>query len=281
VQEQNGAPKQARSNLSVRLLTVLAAGPLLLALLFLGPPWAWALLVALSAGQVTRELLAMTHPEDRASRWVGALLTVGLSAALSASADEPRRGFSALALVLVVSALLPLLRPGDIPGAALRTLGGLAAPVYVGVLLTTLALLRQEQGPRGPLYVLLSLTIAWMGDTGGYVFGRLWGKTKLYERVSPKKTREGLLGSVLFAVGAALAASLGYLPELPVAHAVGLGLVGALLGTAGDLFESLLKRSTGVKDSGSILPGHGGLFDRIDALLVVSPLVYVYTLWLG
>jgi phosphatidate cytidylyltransferase len=123
--------------------------------------------------------------------------------------------------------------------------------------------------------------IAWMGDTGGYVFGRMMGKTKLYEAVSPKKTREGLLGSVVFSVGAAAAASLTFLPELPTLHAIGLAAVGALLGTMGDLVESLLKRSTGVKDSGSILPGHGGLFDRVDALLVVGPLVLLYVVWFG
>ena len=74
-------------------------------------------------------------------------------------------------------------------------------------------------------------------------------------------------------------ASLTYLPKLPLTGAVGLGVFGAILGQMGDLVESLMKRSTGVKDSGNLLPGHGGLLDRIDSLLVVSPFVYLYTLW--
>jgi phosphatidate cytidylyltransferase len=118
-----------------------------------------------------------------------------------------------------------------------------------------------------------------MGDTGGYTFGRLFGKTKLYEAVSPKKTREGLLGSVVFAVGVSVVGSLTYLPQVPLFNAAVLGLIGGVLGQVGDLVESLLKRSTGVKDSGSLLPGHGGLFDRVDALLIVAPLVYLHWLW--
>lgn len=267
------------SNLAVRLLTVALLGPLLLLLLFFGPVWGWALLIVCAAAQSARELLAMTHPEDRASQWIGALLTALLAAALYVSAEEPRAFLTGVVGVILASALLPLFRLGDLRTAALRTLSGLAAPFYAGILLTTLALLRRDAGDLGPRYVFLTLTLAWMGDTGGYTFGRLWGKTKLYEAVSPKKTREGLLGSVVFSTGVGLLASLTYLPTLPALHGALLGLLGALLGQGGDLVESLIKRSTGVKDSGSLLPGHGGLLDRIDALLVVSPLVYLYKIW--
>jgi phosphatidate cytidylyltransferase len=155
-------------------------------------------------------------------------------------------------------------------------LAGIAAPFYVGALVAAVALLRRDLGQAGPAFVFLTLTIAWMGDTGGYTFGRLFGKHKLYEAVSPKKTREGFLGSVVFSVGATLVASFTYLPQLPWSHALVLGVLGGALGQLGDLAESLLKRSTGVKDSGALLPGHGGILDRIDALIVVAPLVYVY-----
>jgi phosphatidate cytidylyltransferase len=108
--------------------------------------------------------------------------------------------------------------------------------------------------------------------------GRFFGKTPLYPAVSPKKTRAGLFGAVLGAVSAGLLASLWYAPVLPVLDAVVLGVLSGFLGQAGDLTESLLKRSTGIKDSGGILPGHGGMLDRIDALLVITPVVYLYTL---
>jgi len=123
------------------------------------------------------------------------------------------------------------------------------------------------------------LFVAWTADTGGYAAGRMFGRTKLYEAVSPKKTREGLLGSIVLAVVVSIVGSLTYIGEISPAAAALLGALGAVLGQLGDLVESLLKRSTGVKDSGAILPGHGGLFDRVDALLIVGPLVYVYYLW--
>ncbi len=265
----------------MRVLTAAVLAPLVLLLLFLGPTWGWAVFLCLSAAQVTRELLAMTHPHDPASRLAGALLSAGACAASYWGAAEPRLFFSGIVLCLIIGAMLPLFRLGDMQSAAQRMLATMAAPLYVGVLLSCLALLRTGPGADGPRYVLFTLFIAWMGDTGGYTAGRLFGRTKLYEAVSPKKTREGLLGSVVFCVVVSVVGCLTYLPSLPVLNGAVLGLLGALLGQAGDLVESLLKRSTGVKDSGNILPGHGGLFDRVDALLVVAPLVYLHWLWFG
>jgi phosphatidate cytidylyltransferase len=134
-------------------------------------------------------------------------------------------------------------------------------------------------GDRGPGYVLFTLMLSWLADTGGYFAGRFFGKTKLYEAVSPKKTREGFAGSVAGAVTGSLLAHYWYLPSLPLVHGLLLALVGGTLGQMGDLAESLLKRSTGIKDSGWIVPGHGGILDRIDALLIASPVVYLYTAW--
>src|SRR5690606_16780695 len=225
--------------------------------------WGWALLVTVAAGQAAYELLSMTHPLDRLSRSLGALLTSALTFATYLGQGDPRLSFTVLVAVVVTMALLPLARLGAIETAALRMLGGVAAPVYVGLTMGCLALLRLDT-VGGPWWILLTLMIAWMGDTGGYVFGRIWGKTKLYEAVSPKKTVEGLVGSVVFSTGSAIAASLIYLDDLSLPHAIALGALGAFLGLLGDLTESLIKRSTGVKDSGAILPGHGGMFDRID-----------------
>lgn len=273
------APAQANSNLIVRVITALVLAPLVLLLLFRGPAWGFALLIGLSAAQVTWEMLSMTHPGDRASRMLGGALAFSVSGALFFGSEEPRLVITAVMAALALGAMLPLARLGEIPSAALRTLAMMSAPLYVGVLLSSLTLMRVGYGSSGPSFVFFALLIAWMADTGGYVFGRLFGRTKLYEAVSPKKTREGLVGSILFSVGVSALASFTYLPEVPLFHAVVLGFVGALLGTLGDLVESLLKRSTGVKDSGSLLPGHGGLFDRVDALLIVGPLVYLYALW--
>lgn len=268
------------TNLWVRIGTTVVLGPLLLSLLFWGPAWGWSVLIALSAAQASFELVGMSHPGDLPSRTWGAAAAFLIAGSLNLGLEDPRVFLTALLATILISALLPLARLGDIQTAALRTFSAIAGPIYIGLFLGTLALLRSELGDRGPEFVFLTLTIAWMGDTGGYTFGRIWGKTPLYPAVSPKKTREGLLGSIAFASLSSLAASFSYLPELSLSSALFLGVFGALLGQAGDLVESLIKRSSGIKDSGSILPGHGGLLDRIDALLVVAPLVYLHTLWI-
>ena len=112
---------------------------------------------------------------------------------------------------------------------------------------------------------MLALMLSWLSDTGGYFAGRLFGKHKLYPAVSPKKTVEGAIGGLAGAIVGALIAHFFYLRSLPLGHGVALALVAGAAGQAGDLGESLLKRSFGVKDSGGIVPGHGVLLDRARA----------------
>jgi phosphatidate cytidylyltransferase len=271
----------ATSNLTVRLLTAAVVVPLLLALLFWGPPWGFYLLVAFACVVGASELFAMTHPGDRIGQGVGMLLTLGVSLTVYFSAGDARVLLTLLLAMPIVGVLLPLWRLGEIPTAGLRTMAYVAGPIYIGALLTSIALLRRDQGALGPHWVVMTLTFAWFGDTGGYFFGRFLGKTKLYEAVSPKKTRAGFVGSLVGSLTGALVAHFWYLPAIPLAHAAPLALVAGGLGQLGDLVESLLKRSTGVKDSGWIVPGHGGILDRIDALLIVSPIVFLYALWSG
>jgi phosphatidate cytidylyltransferase len=220
----------------------------------------------------------MTHAGDGVSQGAGVVCTSGVTFALAFFAPEAAVVFGVLVGVPLVGMLVPLVRLGEIPTAALRIMTGAAVPIYVGAPLGLLALLRRDFGSDGPALVLLTLFLAWLGDTGGYFVGRLFGKTKLYEAVSPKKTREGLVGAVLGSLAGALGMHFTLLPSLRLDAALVLGLLGGLLGQAGDLVESLLKRSLGTKDSGGIIPGHGGILDRIDALLVLAPVVYLYTL---
>jgi phosphatidate cytidylyltransferase len=125
--------------------------------------------------------------------------------------------------------------------------------------------------------VLFVLAVTWLGDTGAYFAGRFLGKHKLYAAVSPKKTWEGAVGGVDGALVAAIVMKLARFEDaLPWLDLVLIAVPGAMLGQMGDLVESLFKRSTGVKDSGSILPGHGGILDRIDAVLFFAPYVFVY-----
>jgi phosphatidate cytidylyltransferase len=123
-----------------------------------------------------------------------------------------------------------------------------------------------------PLSFMLML---WASDTGAYLFGRKLGKTKLFERHSPKKTWEGFGGGILVSVLVGVIVSF-FFKEVGLPVWVGMAVLIVSFGTLGDLVESMLKRSLGVKDSGTLLPGHGGLLDRFDGLLLAAPIVYVY-----
>ncbi|MDB5025080.1 MAG: phosphatidate cytidylyltransferase [Mucilaginibacter sp.] len=122
---------------------------------------------------------------------------------------------------------------------------------------------------------LAFLIMLWANDTGAYLSGRFFGRTKLFERHSPKKTWEGFFGGVLISAGAAYIISI-YYHELAWNRWVTMAVLIGCFGTLGDLVESMLKRSINVKDSGGILPGHGGLLDRFDGLLLSAPIVYAY-----
>ena len=149
--------------------------------------------------------------------------------------------------------------------------------VWVVLGATHIALLAQE--PLGVPWVVLLLLIIFAGDTGAYFSGRAFGRRKLYERVSPKKTWAGVYGGLVASTAATIAFAHYELPELAPEKAVGLAILVGSAGVCGDLVESLVKRACGVKDSGSIMPGHGGALDRIDSLLLGAPVMYVLVDW--
>jgi phosphatidate cytidylyltransferase len=260
------------------VITAAVVAPLLLMLMYWGPWWGFSALIFVANGLSAREFFLMTHPNDAVSRAVGIVLTLGVSAVLFLVRDDPRALIAVIAGLPIASILLALWRLGDIQTAAARMAATTFGPLWVGFL-TFVALLHQEQRENGPGYVLMTIMFAWLADTGGYFAGRFLGKRKLYEAVSPKKTIAGFVGAILAALAAALLAHFWYLPSIPLEHALPLAFVAGTLGQLGDLGESLLKRSTGVKDSGEIVPGHGGMLDRLDALFVTSAIVYAYTRW--
>jgi phosphatidate cytidylyltransferase len=132
----------------------------------------------------------------------------------------------------------------------------------------------QMGGKYNPHLLLGFFFLLWTNDTGAYIVGMSIGKHKLWERISPKKTWEGFFGGVILAMGIGYVISLFY-PELNYMLWMIMGLIIGVFGTLGDLVESAFKRSLDVKDSGSILPGHGGILDRFDAVLLATPFVLV------
>lgn len=124
-------------------------------------------------------------------------------------------------------------------------------------------------------YVLGIILLIWSCDVFAYLVGSLIGKHKLYERISPGKTWEGSIGAAILTIGSAILISQ-WFHELPMIHWIVISIIVCVFGTIGDLVESMLKRQAGVKDSGKIMPGHGGILDRFDSLLFVAPFVYCY-----
>lgn len=264
----------AIGNLAARLLTSLVLiPPIIAAILWERPQAVWALVFA--ATLVTlHEYFTMTL-EDRVERWFGIVVGAGLAAAAYWS---PAAHAFLPTLVVLAPAFFFLYRLRDLPTVPQRmglTSFGL---VYAGLLLSFVAFLKRDGGSHGGDWVLLVLMIAFLGDTGGYFAGRAFGKTKLYPAVSPGKTRAGSVGGLAGSFLAAVLANLWYFPELGWVHGAILTIVGNALGQSGDLVESLIKRARGFKDSGSLLPGHGGMLDRIDAVIVIAPWVYAYAM---
>lgn len=147
---------------------------------------------------------------------------------------------------------------------------------YVALPVSMLNGIMSITAPRLLLGVFMFI---WLYDTGGYCVGMLLGRHRLFERISPKKSWEGVIGGIAFAIAGAYATYYWFdeffqVPDLTIW--LGLSVVVAVFSTFGDLVESLIKRTVGVKDSGNIMPGHGGILDRIDSLLLVAPAVLIY-----
>jgi phosphatidate cytidylyltransferase len=175
------------------------------------------------------------------------------------------------ALIVLIAGLISRI---DFAGALPATAYTLFGPWYTGGLLGYLVAIRNID-KIGANLVLSLFVIMWAGDTGAFVVGKWLGRRPL-TKISPRKTMEGSLGGLVFSMLLAVGCKYFLLPELSVNHAIWLGALIGIMGQIGDLAESLLKRSAKVKDSGSILPGHGGMLDRLDSLLFGAPAMYYY-----
>jgi len=270
----------AASNLTLRVATAVVMLPILFALLFLGQPWWWLVFLLVAACLPSAvELYGMAYPGDRVAQGVGALSIAAVTVAVYVAPEHPAVLLATVGLLPCVAIVLALSRLRDLQPAAVQLMTGVFGPLWIGGGVGAVALLRKLGAAEGAGLALLPLVLAWAGDTGGYFAGRAFGKHKLYEKVSPKKTVEGAIGGVASVVVFALGARALVLQSLSIRDTVVLAVLGGVLGILGDLGESLIKRSMGVKDSGGIVPGHGGMLDRIDTVLVTAPLTLAY--WLA
>jgi phosphatidate cytidylyltransferase len=262
--------------LRTRLATAAVAVPALLLLIFGAPNWLFAgILIGITAVGLG-EFAAMAIPTHRVFRVFA--IVAGLGFAGAVVSHDPQALGLVLVLALVGGLLLALSDP-DMPGAVARVANGLLAALYVGFLLPHVVTLRLTV-PGGDRWVFLAIGCAMAGDSASYFAGRYYGRRKLFPRVSPNKTVEGAIGglggSLLF--GIILQSTLPP-PGLTFPGVLFMSLVLGVLAQAGDMVESMLKRAYGTKDSGWIIPGHGGVLDRIDSL--VLPFVFTYYLSAG
>jgi phosphatidate cytidylyltransferase len=159
----------------------------------------------------------------------------------------------------------------SLPSSAVAVL----ATTYVGMLGGSLIRLHNDF-PEGYKLVFFLLLVVWLGDSGAYYVGKQFGKHKLSPRISPKKTIEGLAGGITASIITALVIHYTFFPKFPLVHAVIAGVILSFAGVIGDLAESMWKRSAAVKDSGTLIPGHGGFLDRFDSILFTAPILYCY-----
>jgi phosphatidate cytidylyltransferase len=273
-----------RSNLALRVASGLVLFPLAIWVTYLGG-LPFALLVGAAAAVGAFELIAMFGAIGVAEGF-GILVAGATPVVAQFTQGEqlwPAWGSSALAaaVVLLLSAFLFRRQPLETIPPRIATVA--LSWLYCGLLASTLVGLRRAGG-GGPAWVILAFVVTWANDTFAYFAGRAFGRHRMLERISPKKTWEGFAGGAVGSIAGAIVTRAifpGELGVLSVAGAVVLGAGGAVLGPLGDFCESMVKRAAGVKDSGWLIPGHGGLLDRIDALLFVAPWVYVWAAYLA
>jgi len=267
------SPDEKRlSGTALRVVTVVPLVPIILWMMFAGPHWLWQLFILGAIAIGGYELMAMKVPSSRALRAWGSVSSVLFASSIILIPGVGAM-YGAVLLIVLGAMVWSLLQEDPLHDASIRVGWLLGTPVYVGGMLSAVALVR-DFDPTGA-WVLLTMVLAWGSDTAAYFVGRKFGTTKLSPRISPKKTLEGSGAGLAASVVGAVVMSY-FLPGMGVVDAISLGILGGAAGQAGDLFVSVLKRSSGVKDSGGILPGHGGILDRADALAFTAPATWAY-----
>jgi len=268
----DAAPPARGAALLKRALSTVILLPVFVGIVMVGPVWLFGALVVLVSAVAQWEFTGMFERAGvRTCRWLGLVGGTAVTASFALPISE-RVAFTVVLLAVLLSALW---RPRGAPIAwepAAVTLFGIC---YVNWLLGYGFWLRDL--PGGSHWVLLLVGVTWLGETAAYVVGSTLGRTKLAPVISPRKTVEGAAAQLMVSVLAAVVAQMWFFAEIGLWHAVIAGLLLGVVGQLGDLVESALKRSVGTKDTGALIPGHGGLLDRLDSLLFNTPALFYYT----
>lgn len=256
-----------------RWITGTIAVPILFGIIAYGSEIAFAVLIIAASLAGMLEYNRMVFGEG-ISREKIQTTAIALVILLTAVSGDFRLLAGAVSLGVMAAMMLHLLRMRDGEPDMVPLASMILGIMYVPLLMSHFILIRKTED--GVLWVFFILVLAFSGDIAAYYAGKGWGRRKLLPKVSPGKTVEGIMGLIAGSIAGCLIFRQLFLPLLPVWHAVVLGLAGGVVGQLGDLCESALKRAAGVKDSGALLPGHGGILDRLDCLVFIAPFVYYY-----
>lgn len=260
-----------------RIIAALVLTPLFLLLIIKGSYVHYSMLVVVLASLGLWEYFNLIgNRVDRRLRNIGILWGVLLAGGLHVGSSQVIIAMLTFGFISVC--LIRLSKAGDL-GTVFQEIGyTFLGPLYVGLLLGHLSLIRATL--EGREWTLLLFFTIWMGDIAAFYTGLSLGKHKLYPEISPNKTIEGAIGGILGCVIIVAAAKVFYLYQLSVIDVAVLSIGIAVMGQLGDLCESMFKRAAGVKDSGNIIPGHGGILDRFDSVLFAAPFLYYYLVFI-
>lgn len=265
-----------------RVITALIGLPLVVGVVAYGPFWSVALLVGLVCAACSFEMAAMLFPILHSKFSGNEVKKVALSRAIWIAAcigmvTYLLAGVFGQTSFLIFSPIFGMLTYLVIGEDVDESVTNILAFLVVIALAATpwVAVIKLYKGAQGPGMLLLMIAVVWSGDTAAYFGGKRFGKHKLAPKISPKKTREGAFFGVMASVLAALIIGM-FQTELTPAQLIGVGTLGAVAGQVGDLLESIFKRFAHVKDSGGVLPGHGGILDRVDGILIAGPVVWAF-----
>lgn len=256
-----------------RELTALIAAPVAIWITGWGPVWLFNATIAVICVLAMYEFLALGKAKgyDVPTVLCIAIMLLIMAAFILDDLSVELGMFAALLIIPASYVFTNKSLEDSLPSSAVAVL----ATTYVGMLGGSLIRLHNDF-PEGYKLVFFLLLVVWLGDSGAYYVGKQFGKHKLSPRISPKKTVEGLFGGITASIITALVIHFTFFPKFPLLHAVIAGVILSFAGVIGDLAESMWKRSAAVKDSGTLIPGHGGFLDRFDSILFTAPILYCY-----